>query len=305
MRLHALFAAPSRPDDYHVEWDMIGDAGCGFQEGGALPAVVPLRVTPFDHVECNRYPVEVVRTSSSWSPRFRKPTNDVRVAIAVRAWNVIQHGRLPFFTTTLDSLRDGGYPFDLFVVDNGSTDGTSELVTKRGGYVAPRVGERNEAGHGMNVAIERALSCRPDLVVFSDDDMAWHPGFVRRLVDFWAHAPHDLALLSGYVEPRWPWNTIRGAVDCAGIRAIVRETAPGGAWTFPASHWRWIGPLVSGMEADSDACQRLRRSGFRLAQADLATHLGVGHSTWGNVPSLGEPVDETFFHVAPDVGLSS
>jgi hypothetical protein len=299
VRLQAAFTAPAQAGDYYVEWDMVSELECWFQDRGSLSAVVPLRVTPFERVERDRYSLEVVRIpASSWSPRFRKPLADVRVSVAVRAWNVIENGRLDFFTTTLDSLRDAGHPFDLLLVDNGSTDGTSELVAERGGYVAPRSGERNEAGHGMTVAIERALACRPDLVVFSDDDIAWHPGFLRRLVEFWAHAPHDIALLSGYVEPRWYWNTIRSAVECGGVRAIVRETAPGGAWTFPAAHWRWIAPLLPGMVADADACHRLRRAGFRLAQADLATHLGAGHSTWGNEPPPGEPVDEVFFRAA-------
>jgi hypothetical protein len=79
------------------------------------------------------------------------------------------------------------------------------------------------------------------------------------------------------------------------VRAIVRETAPGGAWTFPAANWRWIGPLADDMGADWTACTRLRSAGFRIAQADLATHLGADHSTWGNVTPRGAPVEDAFF----------
>lgn len=299
LQLFVPFMAPAEPGDYFVEWSLRGPADASDERDGST-AIVPLRVTPFAQVERGRYPVEVVPVGgSTWSPRFRKPLDAVRVAIAVRTWNVIATGRHECFMATLESLREAGHPFELALVDNGSTDGTAKLVAEQGGHLAARVGMRNQAGYGMTAAIERALVGRPDLVVFSDDDVAWHPGFLRRLVAFWAFAPHDLALLSGFLEPRWWWNTIRGAIECGPVRAIVRETAPGGAWTFPAANWRWIAPLDPGMIADAEACHRLRGSGFRLAQADLATHIGAGHSTWGNETPPGAPLEDHYFQSDP------
>lgn len=166
----------------------------------------------------------------------------------------------------------------------------ADLIAARGGILGPCSVRSNNSGQGMNQAIELALASGSDLIVFSDDDIEWHPDFLARLVRFWSNAPHDFVLASGFVEPRFKHNAVRGTIDSGGVRALVRETAAGGAWSFPAAHWRWIGPLQPGMEADWEACLRLRSAGFRLAQIDLATHLGEGRSTWGNKLPASEPV---------------
>lgn len=287
--LQAHFTAPAVPGDYFVEWDMVSEGECWFADVGSLTATVPLRAAAPDEPLIARYPAEVMATAG-WSPRFRKAPDEVRVAIAVRTWNALEHGRGAMLERTLESLRAGGHPFELILFDNGSTDGTAELVAARGGTLGPETGGKNTSGKGMNRAIELALAQAPDLLVFSDDDIEWHPGFLAHLVQFWCYAPHDLVLVSGFVEHRWRHNAIRGTIDCGPVRALVRETAPGGAWSFPAAHWRWIGPLESGMEADWEACLRLRAAGFRLAQMDLAVHLGAGRSTWGNEVPAGEAV---------------
>jgi hypothetical protein len=293
VRLQAMFRASYTPSDYMVEWDMVSEGECWFQERGSMTATVPLRVTATGQADA-RLPAEIIAVTP-WSPRFGKRLEEIRVSIAVRAWNVMDGQRRAWFDATLASLKDAGHPYELFIVDNGSIDGSSELIASLGGHVVPRNAGGNSSGSGMNIAIERALSSQPDLIVFSDDDIAWHPGFLRRAVEFWSHSPPDLALLSGFIEPRWPWNAVRGVVHCGPLRTIIRESAPGGAWTFPAANWRWIGPLDPGMSADYDACMRLRRAGFRIGQADLALHMGAGFSTWGNKPLPGAALEDALF----------
>lgn len=287
--LLANFTAPAVPGDYFIEWDMVSEGECWFGDAGSLTAVVAFRVSAPNEALAVRYPVEVM-PAAEWSPRFRKAPGKVRVAIAVRTWNALEHGRGAMLERTLESLRAAGHPFELILFDNGSTDGTAELVAARGGTRGPRTVGNNTSGQGMNRAIELALASGADLVVFSDDDMEWYPGFLASLVQFWSHAPHDLVLVSGFVERRLKHNAIRGTIESGGVRALVREAAAGGAWSFPSAHWRWIGPLQPRMEADWEACLRLRSAGFRLAQLDLALHLGEEHSTWGNKVPEGEPV---------------
>ncbi len=287
--LLANFTAPAVPGDYFVEWDMVSEGECWFGDAGSLTATVPVRVSFPDEPVASRYPAEVM-SAAQWSPRFRKAPGNVRAAIAVRTWNALEHGREAMLERTLESLRAAGYPFELILFDNGSTDGTADLVAARGGILGPRSVGNDSSGHGMNQAIELALASGSDLIVFSDDDIEWHPDFLAKLVRFWSNAPHDLILASGFVEPRLRHNAVRGTIDSGGVRALVRETAPGGAWSFPATHWRWIGPLQPGMEADWEACLRLRAAGFRLAQIDLATHLGVDRSTWGNMLPANQPI---------------
>jgi glycosyltransferase involved in cell wall biosynthesis len=88
-------------------------------------------------------------------------------------------------------------PREVVVVDNGSTDGTADVVRSFGvRYVhEPQVGIAN----ARNRAVEEA---RGDLLLFADDDV--------RVCDGWADAlaaafdDPDVAVVAGRIVPDWP-----------------------------------------------------------------------------------------------------
>jgi GT2 family glycosyltransferase len=92
----------------------------------------------------------------------------------------------------LDALHS---PLPIVVVDNGSTDGTAELV--RTNYPGVRVvGLRRNYG-----AAARSIGARlvdSPYVAFSDDDSWWAPGALRRAVDLLNRHPR-LAVLAARV----------------------------------------------------------------------------------------------------------
>ena len=149
----------------------------------------------------------------------------------------------------------------------------------------------------MNVTIGLCATSGADVIAFSNDDIAWHPGALAEVVRFWQAAPDDILICSGSLEPEYPWNTPRDMVECGGVRALVRDTAPGGTWTLRARDWPLIGPVqeIRGWD-DVPTCQRLRAQGYRVAQMDVADHVGEEHSTWGNgtyASDLGRPLDRS------------
>ena len=84
--------------------------------------------------------------------------------------------RLP---AVLDSLLSQTLEHDVVVVDNGSTDGTTELVRER--YSDARVVslERNA---GFGTAVNRGVaSCAAPVIVLVNDDAVCAPGFVEAL----------------------------------------------------------------------------------------------------------------------------
>jgi len=214
------------------------------------------------------------------------------VAVGILTHEQFRHGRHELFLRTVSSLKKGGHPFDLYVVDNGSTDETPEYVRSIGGTVL--ADHITTCGHGMNKAIGICVRSGADLVVFSNDDIEWHPNALADLVRFWSEAPRDVVIAAGILEADYPWNTPRETIEVGGLKALVRDTAPGGAWTLRAVDWRVVGPVPEAVGWDDvPTCRRVIARGYRVCQIDLADHIGEDRSTWGNDSRrYGKPLDK-------------
>jgi GT2 family glycosyltransferase len=122
------------------------------------------------------------------------------VAVVVLSWN----GREDTLQC-LESLRKVDYrPLTAIVVDNGSTDGTSEAV--RASYPevdVVRTEENLGFAEGNNVGMRRALELGADYVLVLNNDVEVDPGFVTPLVEEARRRPDAGALCSKilYMEP--------------------------------------------------------------------------------------------------------
>jgi hypothetical protein len=277
-RIVAQVDAPEQPGKYRLEWDIIFEAVWWVIDTGKPPIMSHIEVVEAPIIE-NVQAIIVKNTE----------IKDLNIVIAVRTWNIIRTNRLSLFQQTIASLELAGYPYTRIIFDNGSNDGTADLVRDLGGYTLPPDENNCTAGRGMNLAIEKALLLKPDIIVFSDDDVAWHSGFLCAIVKFWSCAPINIAILGGFVEPRFSWNMAYGVIECNGIRALLTTTTPGGAWAFRAKDWENIGPLLNNMSGDVWGCTILRSQGRRVCQADLALHIGDNSSSWGNTAYIHEP----------------
>lgn len=224
--------------------------------------------------------------------------------VGVLSHNAVSTLRCRLLERTLWSLENAFTGRTLLVLDNDSPDGSGEWVRAlrsaalRVLYHSPD--GNTSPGRGRN-ELMRALAPfargGDDIVVLSDDDVLWANYAEARLRRFWAAAPADLIILSGLLEPDWPWNTPRELIECGGVKALVRDSAPAAAWTFRLGDWGNLGPLLEttdGEGEDFDACQRLRAAGFRVAQIELASHIGEGYSQLGHDADrkiAGRPLD--------------
>lgn len=207
----------------------------------------------------------------------------MRIAVCVLTYEQIANQRQSLFRQTIRSLRDrADHPFDLFVVDNGSRDGTADIVRDLGGHCY--TGTNTTSGHGTNLCARIAQGSGADICVLSDDDMIWHPGWDTALGDWWAHAPASIKLTGCHLEPEYPWNTIRTTIDVNGRRGLIRASTGAASWSYRNTDWPLIGPIPQARQGwgDVPACQRLEARGYQIAQIDLATHAGGDVSTWGN-----------------------
>jgi GT2 family glycosyltransferase len=202
------------------------------------------------------------------------------IAVGILTHNAKRYDRLDLLRQTIRTLAAQS-PDALYVVDNGSDDGTQDFVFSIGGTcVADPI---TSCGHGMNVVCGILADSGCDVAVFSNDDIAWKADALERIEAFWAEAPADLVIASGLLEDEFPWNTIYGRIEVGAEKGLVRRTAPGGAWTFRAADWDKIAPIPEAPTWDDvPTCLRLGEHGYRVAQFDWARHLGEKHSTWGN-----------------------
>jgi glycosyltransferase involved in cell wall biosynthesis len=202
------------------------------------------------------------------------------IAATVLAYNLYANDRLDLFEQTVDSLSVPGVR--VIPVDNGSDDGTSEIVRGMGGYVS--AARNTTCGHGTNLCARVAIGTDADLCVLSDDDMHWQPGWNTELKAWWSEAPNDIVLTGCHLEPVFPWNTVKGREVYGGIPGLLRQSTGAASWSFRRGDWPVIGPVPQSQQGYGDvpACERLIANGYRIAQLDLATHAGHGRSSWGN-----------------------
>lgn len=125
-------------------------------------------------------------------PPDRAPIGRVTVA-------VITHNRRDELARTLDRLAVLPSHPEIIVVDNGSRDGTAELVRREHPETILIALERNLGAVGRNLA---ARLVRTPYIAFCDDDTWWEPGALTRAADLLDAHPR-VAAITGHivVEP--------------------------------------------------------------------------------------------------------
>ncbi len=113
--------------------------------------------------------------------------------------------------------------FEIWVIDNGSSDGTRELATQLLAASPFPSTIRVEPHPGKMSALRRGLQdTSAEIVVIVDDDNVLSPSFIRTTLDLYAANPdvgmigsHNTAMLpEGCVEPAW-FKAMTGQYACA------------------------------------------------------------------------------------------
>src|SRR5438046_3065585 len=90
-------------------------------------------------------------------------------------------GRAGYLEVALDSLlsQEAAPPHELLVVDDGSADGTRELLERKG-MRSLRLDPPGGLNAARNAGVEATTS---ELVAFVDDDVQAPPGWLRAVVE--------------------------------------------------------------------------------------------------------------------------
>jgi len=120
------------------------------------------------------------------------------------------HNGAERLSRALRSLRAQSRPVDVIVVDNGSDDGSAELVREEFGEVALVEMGRNL---GFGPALDRAIEERPgDPVILLNDDIECEPRFVEAMLEA---AGEGAEMVAGVLTQ----EAAPGLIDSAGVVA--------------------------------------------------------------------------------------
>ncbi|MES1245857.1 MAG: glycosyltransferase family 2 protein [Acidobacteriota bacterium] len=120
-----------------------------------------------------------------------------KVAVAILSWNGRHH--LEICLAALAAQRDPGVEWEILVLDNGSTDGTSDWLRKMS---PPRVRLiRSDVNLGFCAGNNRLARESPDVdaLALLNNDTRPEPGWLAALVDALRSAPDDVAAVSGKI----------------------------------------------------------------------------------------------------------
>jgi GT2 family glycosyltransferase len=135
-----------------------------------------------------------------------------------------------------EQARTVSGPWTLLVVDNGSSDGTAEML--RDHAAALPLNTVFEPRPGLSVARNRALeSAESPVIVFTDDDVRLAPGWLAAWEEA-ARTDVDHGWFGGRVEPAWPqrrpgWlvderlDLLSGVLGWHALPGSVQEYGPG------------------------------------------------------------------------------
>ena len=208
-----------------------------------------------------------------------------RISIIIATFN-----RATLLEETLDGLRHQDYlPGDeVIVVDNGSSDGTREVISRAIRTFPVPVLQLREMQSGKSPALNAGVAASSgEILALTDDDVVVAADWVATVRRIFADP--SVALVGGRVDPRWErraprWLEVEqserysplasplallhygerqelGARTAVGANLIVRRDVLEALGGFAPHLGRRFGTLLCG--EDHDLCQRAVAAGYR------------------------------------------
>ncbi|NBM17123.1 bifunctional polysaccharide deacetylase/glycosyltransferase family 2 protein [Streptomyces sp. GC420] len=195
------------------------------------------------------------------------------VSVLVPAYNEAK-----CITNTVRSLMQSDHPIEIIVIDDGSSDGTADIVESMG---IPNVRVIRQANAGKPAALNNGLrNARYGIVVMMDGDTVFEPSTIRELVQPFAD-PRVGAVAGNakvgnrdsligawqHIEYVMGFNLDRRMYDVLGCM----PTIPGAIGAFRRDALRRIGGMSEDTLAeDTDVTMALHREGWRVVYAEKA-----------------------------------
>ncbi|MFK8911800.1 bifunctional polysaccharide deacetylase/glycosyltransferase family 2 protein [Streptomyces sp. YS-3] len=203
-----------------------------------------------------------------WGPEVTEP-----VSVIVPAYNERE-----CIANTVRSLMAGDHPIEILVVDDGSTDGTADIVEA---MWLPNVRVIRQPNGGKPSALNNGIrNARHDIVVMMDGDTVFEPSTVRELVQPFgdprvgavagnAKVGNRDSLIGAWqhIEYVMGFNLDRRMYDVLGCM----PTIPGAVGAFRRTALERVGGISEDTLAeDTDVTMAMHRDGWRVVYAENA-----------------------------------
>ncbi|MBT2395634.1 glycosyltransferase [Streptomyces sp. ISL-100] len=211
---------------------------------------------------------KVRKRNFSWGAPYTEP-----VSVLVPAYNERE-----CIANTVRSLMAGEHPIEIIVIDDGSTDGTADIVEA---MRLPNVRVVRQENAGKPAALNNGLAnARFDIVVMMDGDTVFELATVRELVQPFgdprvgavagnAKVGNRDSLIGAWqhIEYVMGFNLDRRMYDLLGCM----PTIPGAVGAFRADALERFGGMSEDTLAeDTDVTMALHRDGWRVVYAEKA-----------------------------------
>lgn len=223
----------------------------------------------------------------------------MKVAILITTYN-----RLNLLKRTLKSLhkslKNDKNDLTIFVVDDGSTDGTEKYLSGKkinNLYITKNGGLRNALNHGLNFCFNVT---KPEYISYVQDDVEFKEGWLQECIDRWEYFKHEkIGFITGHNAPEHPIKTqftngdiLRWTCRATHMFASTKrwkefgeipDLTPGVAAPKPGQgslvDW-WLVGHPEGKYPESK--NSLKKKGeYVLCLPGRIKHMGERESTWG------------------------
>jgi glycosyltransferase involved in cell wall biosynthesis len=118
---------------------------------------------------------------------------DMKVSVVIPLYNKVRHIARAINSVLAQTIGD----FELIVVDDGSTDGSGDIVRQ---YTDPRIRLITQDNGGVSVARNRGIQeAHAELVAFLDADDEWQLSFLERTLSAISRFDEAVAVFSNFV----------------------------------------------------------------------------------------------------------